>query len=31
MDEWILHTMNTETFHYNTESWVGGTISNGMS
>ena len=23
--------MTTETFYYNTESWVGGTISSGMS
>ena len=28
-DEWILHTMNIETFDYNTESWVGKTISKG--
>ena len=30
MDERILHTMNFETFDYNTESWVGEAISKGM-
>ena len=31
MDEWILNTMNIETFECNTESWVGEAISKGMS
>ena len=26
MEEWILHKINTETFDYNTESWVGEAI-----
>ena len=30
MDEWILHTMNIETFDYNTESWVGEAIFKGI-
>ena len=30
MDEWILNTMNTETFDDNTEAWVGEAISKGM-
>ena len=30
MEEWILHTMNIETFDYNTESWLGEAISKGM-
>ena len=30
VDEWILHTMNVETFDYSTEAWVGEVISNGM-
>ena len=30
IDEWILHTMNVETFDYSTEAWVGEVISNGM-
>lgn len=29
MDEWVLHTMNVETFDYGTEAWVGEAISNG--
>ena len=30
IDEWILHTMNVETFDYSTEPWVEGAISNDM-
>ena len=30
MDECILHTMNIETFDYNSESWGGEAISKGM-
>ena len=30
IDEWILHTMNTETLDYNTVSWVGEAISKVM-
>ena len=30
MDDWILHTMNIETFDYNTESWIEEAISKGM-
>ena len=30
MGEWILNTMNVETFDYNTEAWVGEAISKGM-
>ena len=30
VDEWILHTMNVETFDYSTKAWVGEVISNGM-
>ena len=30
MNEWILHTMNIETFDYNTDSWVGESISKRM-
>ena len=30
MDEWILHTMNINTFDCNTESWVGEAISKEM-
>ena len=30
MDEWVLHTMNGETFNYSTEAWVGEAISNGL-
>ena len=28
--EWVLHTMNVETFDYSTEAWVEEDISNGM-
>ena len=30
IDEWILHTMNVETFDYSTEAWVGEVIFSGM-
>ena len=30
MNEWILHTINVETFDYSTEAWVGEAIFNGM-
>ena len=30
MDEWILNTMNVETFDYNIEVYVGEAISKGM-
>ena len=30
MNEWILHTVNIETFDYNTESWVRKAISKEM-
>ena len=29
IDEWTLCTMNAETFDYDTEAWVGETISKG--
>ena len=30
IDKWNLHTVNVESFDYNTESWVGEVISKGV-